>query len=67
MYSICVNGEQECIRQSLSIGEFLRQRGYRINRIAVERNGGIVPRERYEQILLEEGDKLEIVSFVGGG
>jgi sulfur carrier protein len=37
------------------------------DRIAVERNGEIVPRSTWETTALEEGDKLEIVQFVGGG
>lgn len=37
------------------------------DRVAVERNGDIVPRANWAQISLEEGDKLEVVQFVGGG
>ena len=36
-------------------------------RLAVERNGNIVPRARYGETVLEDGDVLEIVRFVGGG
>lgn len=36
-------------------------------RVAVERNGEIVPRGRYGDTVLEEGDRVEVVSFVGGG
>ena len=36
-------------------------------RVAVERNRDIVPRDRYDQTLLADGDQLEIVSLVGGG
>ncbi len=35
--------------------------------VAVERNREIVPRERYKDVLLQEGDELEIVTLVGGG
>ena len=35
--------------------------------IAVERNGEIVPKAKYEETILADGDKIEIVSFVGGG
>ena len=41
--------------------------GYSGKRIAVERNGEIVPRSQYVQTLLHEGDVLEIVVAVGGG
>jgi thiamine biosynthesis protein ThiS len=37
------------------------------DRIAIERNGEIVPRAAWERVLLQSGDKLEIVQFVGGG
>ena len=36
-------------------------------RIAVERNGQVVPRERYAGVVLEDGDVLEVVQLVGGG
>lgn len=41
--------------------------GLKGDRIAVERNGAIVPRPQWTEIALDEGDKLEIVHFVGGG
>lgn len=37
------------------------------DRIAIERNGDIVPRATWERVSLQNGDKLEIVQFVGGG
>ncbi len=36
-------------------------------RKAVERNGDIVPKAKYEEAMLEDGDSIEVVSFVGGG
>ena len=39
----------------------------RPDRVAVERNGEIIPRAKWAEIQLEEGDKLEVVQFVGGG
>lgn len=47
--------------------EYLAETSYDPKRIAVERNGEIVFRSRYGEIVLEDGDRLEIVSFVGGG
>lgn len=41
--------------------------GFRADRVALERNGAILPRAEWPQTVLEEGDKLEIVHFVGGG
>lgn len=37
------------------------------DRVAIERNGEIVPRSTWVQVNLERGDKLEVVQFVGGG
>lgn len=47
--------------------EVLLALGYDPLRIAVERNGDIVERSKYAHITLEDGDVLEVVSFVGGG
>lgn len=41
--------------------------GYEKGRIAVERNEEIVPKASYEETILEDGDCVEVVSFVGGG
>lgn len=47
--------------------EYLESQGYRINLVAVERNGDIVPKSAYDATLLQDLDELEVVSFVGGG
>lgn len=41
--------------------------GYEKGRVAVERNEEIVPKASYEETILEDGDCVEVVSFVGGG
>ena len=50
-----------------SVAEYLAGTDYDPKRIAVERNGDIVPKAQYESVLLRDGDTLEVVSFVGGG
>lgn len=50
-----------------NLQDYLLKEGYRPERIAVERNGQIVPRSTYGDVLLKDGDSLEIVHFVGGG
>ena len=50
-----------------TIAEYLKAANYDPGRIAVERNGEIVFKSEYDATVLEEGDCLEIVSFVGGG
>ena len=61
-----VNGvELELSGKTLS--DYLAATDYDPKRIAVERNGDIVFKSRYDVTVLEDGDRLEIVSFVGGG
>ena len=50
-----------------TISEYLSGTEYECRRIAVERNGSIVPKSNYEETVLRDGDSLEIVQFVGGG
>lgn len=50
-----------------TIAEYLETTDYNRSRIAVERNGEIVPKADYESTLLKDGDVVEVVSFVGGG
>jgi len=51
----------------MTVMEYVSAKGYRTNRIAVERNGQIVPKSAYESTVIKDGDSLEVVSFVGGG
>ena len=50
-----------------TVSEYLAASSYDPKRIAVERNGDIVPKSQYDAAIIEDGDSLEIVSFVGGG
>ena len=50
-----------------TLAEYLAATDYDPKRIAVERNGDIVFKSRYGVTVLEDGDSLEVVSFVGGG
>ena len=67
MIHITVNGQPETLPTDFSASALLEQRGLTGMRLAVERNGEIVPRARHVDTLLAEGDTLEIVSAVGGG
>lgn len=62
-----VNGLYKKIEKGQTLHDFLVAEKYDINRVAVERNGEIIPKESYKDIILQEEDKLEIVQFVGGG
>lgn len=61
-----INGELFDIAGK-SVSEYLETTSYDINRIAVERNGDIVPKAQYSGVILKDGDSVEVVSFVGGG
>lgn len=50
-----------------TISEYLADTDYSLGRIAVERNGDIVPKTEYDKVIIEENDVIEVVSFVGGG
>ena len=63
--TVTVNGETKT--GYANVLEQLTQMGFDPKRVAVEKNGEIVPRAQYEATPLAEGDKLEVVRFVGGG
>ena len=50
-----------------TIAEYLATTSYDPKRIAVECNGDIVPKAQYGETVLQDGDNVEVVSFVGGG
>ena len=61
-----VNGEMLDIA-GMTLDAYLQTTDYDCRRIAVERNGAIVPKSAYADTLLQDGDVLEVVNFVGGG
>ena len=62
-----INGEQKSLEGEISVGDFLARESYDPLRVAVEKNGNIVPKSAYDSEMLCDGDKIEIVCFVGGG
>lgn len=64
---IRVNGEEREIADGVTVAALLESLGLRAPRVAVEVNLEVVPRARYAERRLAEGDVVEIVSFVGGG
>ncbi len=64
---IVLNGENAETKESGSIAELLTQLGISLERVAVEVNVEIVPKAKYDTHALAEGDRVEIVHFVGGG
>lgn len=62
-----VNGCIIPLNGSQGLFDFLEVQNYDITKIAVERNGEIVPKSTYKFVVLDDEDTLEIVRFVGGG
>ena len=64
---ITVNGKQIQLTSEMSVADYLEQNNYQINRIAVEMNEEILQKYSYSETMLKDGDRLEVVTFVGGG
>lgn len=64
---LIVNGDIHQISGPVTLAQLVEQFGLEPRKVAIERNLEIVPRSAYGETLLGEGDRLEIVHFVGGG
>ena len=64
---IQINGEPRTFEGTLTLTSLVEQLGMKSDRVAVELNREIVPRDRWQVTQLADGDQLEIVHFVGGG
>ena len=64
---IIANGQPREMPDGATLKAFLESLALPPSRVAVERNGSIVPRDRFETTALAEGDRLEVVTLVGGG
>lgn len=64
---ITLNGENRSFDTALSVAGLLEALGHSGKRVAVERNGDIVPKSQHGAVLLADGDNVEIVVAVGGG
>lgn len=64
---LLINGEDREFNSPLSLASLVEQLGMKTDRVAIELNRNIVARERWAETTLNDGDRLEIVQFVGGG
>lgn len=64
---IVLNGQAKTLAGPLSVAALVAELGFTGKRIAVERNGEIVPKSTYAQVMIAAADRLEIVVAVGGG
>jgi sulfur carrier protein len=68
--TIVLNGQTrsfDALQNSSSLESLVQELGLKSDRVAVERNGEIVPRSSWPTESISEGDRLELVHFVGGG
>jgi sulfur carrier protein len=65
--NITINGETKAVTASISLTDLIALLDLTNHRVAIERNGTIVPRSQHAKTQLSEGDALEIVVAVGGG
>jgi sulfur carrier protein len=67
MISITLNGMSEMVESSTSISTFLLERHIHPGHVVVEVNKQIVTKDKFEDVIFREGDRIEILRFVGGG
>ena len=67
MIAISINGTEHQFEQTISVTALIEHMQLGNKRMALERNGEIVPRGQFNSQMLADGDKLEIVVAVGGG
>ena len=64
--NVTVNGQTEAIEDASSVADLISRMGFKSQALAVEINGQLVPREKFDR-RLEDGDRVEVVTLVGGG
>lgn len=67
MITLTVNGESMTAPQPMSVSDFLEHRNIQATAVAVAHNGNVLLRSEYASVVLQDGDRLEIVRMVGGG
>lgn len=65
--TIIVNGENRAASVEATVVDLLRELGLNAGRVAIERNLEILPRPKWQETRMADGDRYEIVQFVGGG
>lgn len=62
-----INGKEIKLENETVLSGILEDQGFNLLKIAVMKNGDIVPKSEYDKTLINDNDSLEVVSFVGGG
>lgn len=64
---VVINGQHRSLNAGTTIAVLIGELGLGDRRVAVERNRDVVPRAEHATTILADGDRLEVVTFVGGG
>ena len=64
---VVINGETRTVVQGTTVATLIVELGLGDRRVAVERNREVVPRAEHASTVLADGDRVELVTFVGGG
>ena len=64
---LIINGEKYSFNKSFNVSELVEKLELDVEKIAIELNLEVVPFSEYSQTILKDGDKLEIIHFIGGG
>jgi thiamine biosynthesis protein ThiS len=64
---ITVNGKPRSVSTGLSIASMLQEMGLDLGHVAVERNQEVIPRKTWPETTICDGDRIEVVEFMGGG
>jgi sulfur carrier protein len=64
---ITINGQSRTVAEALTLGQLVAELDLGGKRIAVERNGEVVPKSRHADTVVGDGDRFEIIVAVGGG
>ena len=67
MITLTINGKRRELEGPTRLTDFLQSIGVNLQFIAVAYNGEVIDREKFPQIVLDEGDEVEVVRPVGGG
>lgn len=65
--NLIINGDERTFSSPLTLARLVEELGMKPDRVAVELNRNLVPRQQWPETSLGDGDRLEIVHFVGGG
>ena len=62
-----INGKSVALDVSQNLTSWLQKQGYSLQRVAVVLNGEIIPKEKFDYVMLSDSDKVDVISFVEGG